>query len=182
MRKQRNLSIETLLHKSSEELIDSDVALANGRYNNSVSRSYYSMFHAATAALKTQISDFDPSSHKGVLSIFNHHIVFIGGFNNEIAPALRELETARMVADYEGVDFNKSDAQEFNKSAHEFVAEINRFIDLNKSLQKDSSFDTSKLSSSSLETGAIGDILDKSPRKTSIDIGKEDDPTPKLHY
>lgn len=53
MRKPRNLSIETLLHKSREELIDSDVALANGRYNNSVNRSYYSMFHAATAALKT---------------------------------------------------------------------------------------------------------------------------------
>jgi uncharacterized protein (UPF0332 family) len=178
MRKPRNLSIEQLLHKSREELIDSDVALANGRYNNSVSRSYYSMFHAATAALKTKISDFEPSNHKAVLSIFNHHIVFLGGFNNEIAPALRELETARMVADYEGEDFKLLHAQEFNKSAHDFVAEIDRFIGLNKSLPKDSSFDPAKLSSPGLQTGAVGDILDKVTSRPAIDIDKEDDPKP----
>ncbi|WP_338923750.1 HEPN domain-containing protein (plasmid) [Pseudomonas silesiensis] len=178
MRKPRSLSIEILLHKSSEELIDSDVALANGRFNNSVNRSYYSMFHAATAAVKTEIPDFEPSTHNAVLGNFSRYIVHLGGFNNEIASTLRELETARMVADYQEKDYGLLEAQDFNKSAHEFFAEIRRYIQLSNSLNKDSSFDTSKLSSSGLKTGAIGDILDRPSSSPSLNIDEDNDPKP----
>lgn len=178
MKNPRSLSIETLLHKSREELIDSDVALANGRFNNSVNRSYYSMFHAATAALKTKISDFEPTKHKGVLSSFNHHIVFNGGFNKDIAPALRELEGARMIADYEGEDFELADAQEFNKSAHEFVAEIEKFIEASKNLSKDSTVDIHKLSSSDLKTGSIDNLLQNGIVEPTIINHNDGDPEP----
>lgn len=174
MRKARNLSIETLLHKSKEELVDSDVALANGRFNNSVNRSYYSMFHAATAALKTQISEFEPNKHKDVLGQFNRHIVFKCGFSKEAGQNLRELEGARMVADYEGIDFEQADAQEFNKYAHDFNVEINKFIESTKSLVKNSSFDINKISSPGIETGDISDFVTDKNLKAS----RDDDPQP----
>lgn len=62
-----------------------------------------------------------------------------------------------MVADYEGTDFEFDDAQDFNRSAHEFNAEIHKFIGATKTLSRDSSFDISKMSSPGLEVGEVGD-------------------------
>jgi len=53
-----------------------DLALADGLYDDAVSRAYYAVFHSARAALK--IKGIETVSHKGLISQFALHLVKAG--------------------------------------------------------------------------------------------------------
>lgn len=59
------------LEDSKEKLLSARVLLDDGKYKDSVSRSYYSIFSAARALLSTK--GLDSAKHSEVISLFNQH-------------------------------------------------------------------------------------------------------------
>lgn len=68
-----NENIKLLIKKSEEFLNDAYVLLQNNGYSSVVSRSYYSMFHAAQAMLLTE--NIVAHTHKGVILNFSNIFV-----------------------------------------------------------------------------------------------------------
>ena len=66
---------ELRLHfeRAEECLNDSDLLLENQRFASSVGRSYYAMFHAATAILMRK--DIVRKSHRAIISAFGEYLV-----------------------------------------------------------------------------------------------------------
>jgi uncharacterized protein (UPF0332 family) len=64
-----------------EALEDARILYKNGRYKNTLNRSYYSIFHAMRAV--NIMDDFDSSKHSGVIAHFNQNYVKTGEFPRE---------------------------------------------------------------------------------------------------
>lgn len=75
-----------------KELLDGNHAA------DSVSRAYYAMFHAATAALLEL--GIERSSHKGVIAAFGESLVKVGRMDARHHAALRRAFEARVESDY----------------------------------------------------------------------------------
>lgn len=54
---------------SLENITDAKIMYDNGRYKNTLNRTYYSIFHAIRAVCA--LDGFDSSKHSGVISYFN---------------------------------------------------------------------------------------------------------------
>ncbi|MBF0292041.1 MAG: HEPN domain-containing protein [Nitrospinae bacterium] len=72
--------------------------LDNNHPADSASRSYYAMFHAATAVLLEE--GIERSSHKGVISAFGEIIVKGGRLEKRFHEYLREAFDSRILSDY----------------------------------------------------------------------------------
>ena len=82
----------------------------DGRYKDSVSRSYYAIFTAVRALLASRNIDF--KKHSAVISYFNREYIKTGLFDIKYAKYLRDAFQVRNTADYS--DFYivaKSDAE-----------------------------------------------------------------------
>lgn len=113
----------------SEEKIDSArVLLANKKYKDSISRSYYSMFTAARALLATK--GLDSSKHSGVVSLFNQHFVKENSVDRNLGKILAEAKDAREESDYgDFVIVTPKEAEDQLRNAELFVSEIKKVID-----------------------------------------------------
>jgi uncharacterized protein (UPF0332 family) len=60
---------EYRIEKARNDLESAEMLCLNGRFAQSVNRSYYAMFHAARALMAHD--RFDSKTHAGVLSFFN---------------------------------------------------------------------------------------------------------------
>ena len=56
-----------------EDLEDAKIMFDNGRYNNSLNRAYYSIFHTIRSVCA--LDGFDSSKHSGVIAYFNQNYV-----------------------------------------------------------------------------------------------------------
>jgi uncharacterized protein (UPF0332 family) len=97
------------IEKAANEIEASQMNLAAGRFTQSISNSYYAIFHSIRAAMA--LDQLDSKKHSGVISIFRANYVKTGAFSKEISDYIQMAFDGRKQADYE--DFyisSKSDA------------------------------------------------------------------------
>jgi len=98
---------------------------------DSVSRSYYAMFHAATAVLLER--GIERSSHKGVISAFGEFLVKPGHLSTQLHASFRKAFDARQEDDYLASPSETPDkAALLLKEAQEFVAACQRLLEAPK--------------------------------------------------
>lgn len=118
------------LNKANLFLDDARLLLDNGRFDSSVSRAYYTMFHAAVALL-TQLGFPRQSwNHGGVMSTIDKQVVRKYHLlkPNE-ADWFREAYRLRCDADYKIQQITQEKAVKLIKTAEEFVIKIREVID-----------------------------------------------------
>lgn len=92
-----------------------------------VSRAYYAMFYAATAALGHE--GLWRNTHQGVISAFGERFVKPGYVEPEYGRLLHSAFSARLRGDYEpGVAFDEAYIRELIDDATDFVARVRRML------------------------------------------------------
>ena len=106
-----------------------------GFWEDSASRAYYAMFHAARAALEEL--GVNPRTHKGTVSEFGRRLVLNGTFPREMGRALAEAKAARETYEYSAVvQMGREEAEALLKDAEGFVARINSHLQPTRQRQK----------------------------------------------
>ena len=116
------------LKKAEQALKAAQNLLADGLYDDAVSRAYYAVFHGARAALK--IKGIETVSHKGLISQFALHLVKVGEVEEEYGDILRQIKEDRETGDYEPlVTFGSDEATQLVGSAERFLARMREWIE-----------------------------------------------------
>ncbi|MFB6216116.1 MAG: HEPN domain-containing protein [Candidatus Aenigmatarchaeota archaeon] len=118
--------IEDELKNAEERLSAAEILLKEDKYEDTVSRAYYSMFHAAKALLL--LKDSSPRTHAGIASELGKL------YREEIGPELTSkfvtVQQLREDADY-GVelDIDGERVQEVLNTSKEFLSEAKRIVE-----------------------------------------------------
>lgn len=110
-----------LMAKAVQAAASAKVLLDTGDADGACNRAYYAMFDAARAVLLALGHEIG-KTHKGVLNAFSDHLVKNGPLPKEMGRLLKQAETRRYVADYEGAPVELDDAREMLEQAEIFVA------------------------------------------------------------
>ncbi|MEM2109695.1 MAG: HEPN domain-containing protein [Candidatus Odinarchaeota archaeon] len=101
--------------------------LGAGLYEDSVTRAYYTVFHA-TQGLLFLLGE-EPKTHKDLHSLFGLKAVRTGMVDEKFGRYLNKLSSYREAADYDVLTFiSKEDAVESIKMAEEFLQKIKELI------------------------------------------------------
>jgi uncharacterized protein (UPF0332 family) len=112
---------ERLLAKAQIKLGAARQLLADGFFEDSASRAYYAMFHAARAAL-TKIG-VNPRTHEGTVSEFGKRLVLEGVFPRDLGRSLAEAKAARETYEYSATaEMGREEAETLLKDAERFVS------------------------------------------------------------
>lgn len=96
-------------------------------YEDSVSRAYYAVFHAAQALLLTEGQKAE--SHKGVVTLFGLLFVKSGKISKELGKYLTNLKDDRESGDYEIFSFiDEETTSDALKEAEEFLKEAKAYL------------------------------------------------------
>ena len=116
------------LKKAEQALKAAQNLLADGLYDDAVSRAYYAVFHGARAALK--IKGIETVSHKGLISQFALHLVKSGEVEEEYGDILRQIKEDRETGDYEPlVTFGADEATQLVSGAGRFLTRMKNWIE-----------------------------------------------------
>jgi uncharacterized protein (UPF0332 family) len=121
------------IEKAKNDLEAAKGAFSLKFFENSINRSYYSIFHAARALLALEGIDF--KKHSGVINHFIQFYIKTNLFDSRFSNIIKDAFAIRRECDYE--DFfiiTKEDVEKQLIVAEEFVTAIEDFV--NKSLQK----------------------------------------------
>lgn len=111
---ERRLRVARVLHQGEE-------------YEDSVSRAYYSIYHAAQAALLTE--GLRAETHRGLSTLFGLHLIEKGKLPKKLAKFLRNLRDDREESDYEVYsNMDKETSETAVQEAEEFLLEIKKFL------------------------------------------------------
>lgn len=111
------------LNNSKEKLGSAKLLLENGKFKDSISRSYYAMYTAARALLATK--HLDSSKHSGVISLFNQHFVKTGVVARDLGRILMKGKDLRQDGDYKDfVETSMKEAQDQYSDAKKFIDQI----------------------------------------------------------
>lgn len=120
-------TVEAHMEKAAKRLRVGEKLLQEGEYEDSISRAYYAMYHAAKAALA--IMNVFPKTHEGLVSAFGKRFVLTGTFPKELGRTLADAKAARETYEYSITAIvEKAEAESVLEDAQKFVAAINRFI------------------------------------------------------
>jgi len=125
--KTREELAEFRIQKAQRCLESASLSLQQHYYDESISSSYYAIFHSARALLA--IENVLAKSHTGVISLFSLHFIKTGKIDKVFSKILSEAFNKRNESDY--LDFflaNEKDATEQLKSAELFYQEVVKFI------------------------------------------------------
>jgi len=101
--------------------------MGDGLFADSVSRSYYAVFHAARACLYKL--GYAPSTHKGVFVLFNQHLIHPGHFDRTFSQILKEEQSERWLGDYDSDEkFDRERAELQYQEAIRFVDAAKKFL------------------------------------------------------
>ena len=115
------------LEKAEKKLEVAEKLFKTGDYEDSVSRAYYSVFHATQGLLLTEGQKAD--THKGVVTLFSLLFVKTGKFRKELLKYLANLKDEREAGDYEIFSLtDKETAKSAINEAKEFLAETNAYL------------------------------------------------------
>jgi len=105
--RRRNIAEEVA--RAEESLRAAKALLDLGLHADSISRSYYAVFHVLRALILSR--DIEPKTHAGAIHLFNQEFVRTGVVPNSHNRLLAGLQRARELADYDAaVSFSAEDA------------------------------------------------------------------------
>src|SRR3990172_11852590 len=109
--------IKAMLSKAREKLETAQIDFDNERYDDSVSRSYYAVFHAISAVLLSKGLHF--STHAQTIGAFNREFVKTGEIP-VLTKTIEKLFSERQIGDYDfqsclDADIAKEDLEEAEK-------------------------------------------------------------------
>src|SRR5438552_17307517 len=114
---------EKLLRKAEVTLRAASELYAKGFFEDSASRSYYAMFHAARTALTKWGVTTRP--HEGTVFEFGRRLVLEGVFPRDVGRALAEAKTASDTSKYSAtMEVASDDAEYVIRDAERFVLMI----------------------------------------------------------
>ncbi len=114
---------EKLLGKAEVKLSAARELYSRGFFEDSASRSYYAMFHAARAAL-TNIG-VTTRTHEGTVSEFGRRLVLEGVFPRDLGRALAEAKAARETYEYSAtIEIRRDEAEALLRDAERFVSQV----------------------------------------------------------
>ena len=124
-----DLALEEL-RRADESLTAARICLGYGINPDSISRSYYAVFHAATAVLVSK--GIRAKSHSALRQLFGLHIVQSGLAERRWGSMIGYLHTRRNSADYDvAKQFNASEAREAYNDAEAFVNRMRLLVGSN---------------------------------------------------
>ncbi|MFP4116774.1 MAG: HEPN domain-containing protein [Candidatus Aenigmatarchaeota archaeon] len=117
--------IEDLMEKSKEKFSTAELLFEKGKYEDSVSRAYYSMFHAAKALLLTKGSS--PRTHAGIASELGK--LFRDELGAKLTSKFGTVQELREDADYgSGSDIDEARTEEVLETAERFHSKAENII------------------------------------------------------
>ena len=122
--------IQAYLRKSERRLKVAKHLHEQEEYEDAVSRAYYSIYHAAQAALLTEGLRAD--THRGLAMLFGLHLVESGKVDKKFAKYIRNVRDDRETSDYEvysGIDRETSETA--LREATEFFHAMKAFVSPN---------------------------------------------------
>ncbi len=102
--------------------------LASNHFAVAVSVGCYAMLYAARAALSER--DEYARTHRGTWQLFRDRYVTTEAFDQHLYELAQKSQTARERGDYEAVAPDRAEAQEIVDGAGEFVAAVERMLDV----------------------------------------------------
>lgn len=115
------------LQRAKKALKSAQILLNSGLFEDSISRAYYSVLHAAKAALS--VKGVDTDTHAGVRRMFGLYLVKKGEIAKEFATILIAEQEDREIGDYAiGIEIPKDRAAKRVDEAEKFLNEIEKFI------------------------------------------------------
>lgn len=119
--------VERHFEQAAECVEDAHVLLDNNRLAAAVTRVYYAMFHAATAALLAR--GVRRSSHHALLAAFGQTFVKTGELDQRFYRDLRAAFQHRQQADYEAIlEIDRQAADQLHEQAIDFVDACRRLV------------------------------------------------------
>ena len=117
------------MYRAALEKLESACLLkASGKYNDSLSRSYYGAFHAITLLFMLEGQTF--SRHSQLIGNFNKQFIATDIFPKELGKALGTLYDERQGADYDFFQHSeKHEAQEGIEKAELIVSTIKHYVE-----------------------------------------------------
>src|SRR5256712_5468045 len=114
---------ERLLGKAEMKLSSARELYDKGFFEDSASRSYYAMFHAARAALTK--AGVTTRTHEGTVSEFGRRLVLKGIFPRDLGRALAEAKAARETYEYSAtMEIASDEAEALLRAAERFVSQV----------------------------------------------------------
>jgi hypothetical protein len=115
------------MEKALENLNASKLLFDNNFMNESINRSYYSIFHSVRALIA--FYNFDSKKHSGIIAFFNKNFVKEKLIDKKYSKIITKAFNLRNLSDYD--DFYmilKSETLEQIKNAEDFYNYINNYI------------------------------------------------------
>jgi uncharacterized protein (UPF0332 family) len=121
-----NEKIVKLIDKSGRNIEVAEKLIRDNELEIVVSRLYYAMFYCAEALLLSKNLSF--SSHKAVIVNFGKEFVKTGIFDEKFHKVLQNAFEDRQEADYEFVEFEKSEVEEYLNLAKKFLETAKKYL------------------------------------------------------
>jgi len=127
MEEHTRIIVRLRLEKCREDLKFARLLIEQGAYRIGISRAYYAVFMAATAALLTL--GITRRKHSGVHSAFNQYLVKPGFIEPEYGKIYKDALKARLDADYSDfAKFTKEQAESILSDAERFVERVGQYL------------------------------------------------------
>ena len=115
------------LTRAKKALLAANILLEKDLLEDSVSRAYYAVLHAAKAALA--ISEIEADTHSGVRRMFGLHLVKTGKMERDYAKILTAEQEDRELSDYEiDIDIAEERARQRVREAEKFVQRVEKYL------------------------------------------------------
>ena len=118
--------LQSLMQRARRSLRSARNLLDDGDHDFAMSRAYYAMFYAATAALLSL--EVKRSKHSGVIAAFGQRLVKTGKFTAEHQRVLQDAFTDRSAGDYAGVFPAREEVERRLAEADNFVQSVADFL------------------------------------------------------
>jgi len=116
-----------ILTLAREHLQSAALLYQQGQFRDSISRSYYAIFHAARALVEAK--GFKGKKQEGVISYFDRHLVKTNQINKKFSKILHEAKDLREMSDYEeSWRATREQTEKLLESARLFIAEAERLL------------------------------------------------------
>jgi uncharacterized protein (UPF0332 family) len=123
----RKINLRIELSRADEALRAAEALLGLELHADSVSRTYYAVFHFVRALLMSR--GVEAKTHSGLIHLFNTELVRSGAFPSSHNRLLGGLQRARELADYDAaVKFSADDARAEITDAKAFAATARDFL------------------------------------------------------
>jgi uncharacterized protein (UPF0332 family) len=117
-----------MLAKARDKISTAAIDFENGKYDDTVSRAYYAVFHAVSAALSSKGLLY--STHAQTIGAFNREFVKTGIFPRTFSKIVKRLFNERQIGDYDYDSWiDEQTARESIENAGMIVTEIEKYLE-----------------------------------------------------